>query len=106
MNDDFVQALIHDFVEEARPMTERLGEAFLRMERCWSEGLRVDGWLNIPRVVFDIHELQAWFVQHGGWQVHPSILREAQWFAECRWMWRAHEFEQRARLFGNGNGKE
>ncbi len=57
MNDDFVQALIHDFVEEARPMTERLGDAFLRMERCWSEGTGTGHIL--PQVKSDLHTLKG-----------------------------------------------
>ncbi len=57
MNDDFVQALIHDFVEEARPMTERLGDAFLRMERCWSEGAGAGEIL--PQVKADLHTLKG-----------------------------------------------
>lgn len=56
-NDDFVQALIHDFVEEARPMTERLGEAFLRMERCWSQGAGAEDIL--PQVKSDLHTLKG-----------------------------------------------
>ncbi len=57
MNDDFVQALIHDFVEEARPMTERLGDAFLRMERCWAEGAGTGDIL--PQVKSDLHTLKG-----------------------------------------------
>lgn len=57
MNDDFVKALIHDFVEEARPMTERLGDAFLRMERCWSEGAGAGDIL--PKVKSDLHTLKG-----------------------------------------------
>ena len=57
MNDDFIQALLHDFVEEARPMTERLGDAFLRMERCWSEGAGAGSIL--PQVKSDLHTLKG-----------------------------------------------
>lgn len=72
------------------------------LERTWSEGLRVDGWLNVPRVVFDIFELRDWMVQHSRWDLHPSIVTEAQLFAEERWMWRQRAYEQRAKLHGNG----
>jgi two-component system chemotaxis sensor kinase CheA len=55
--DDLIRSLMKEFVEEALPMTERLADSFLRLEREWSDGAA--GGEILPQVRSDLHTIKG-----------------------------------------------